>query len=362
MRSELVAYNLSLADDFNAYLEIWRSAESRRPHDHPQYMELMKVGKQEPHAFVYFEDGVAKIVYPFYLVRLKDYTGFQPTLDFNHIVSAYGYGGPAFLSNAAIKIDAFEELLEKYFRDNKIISEFVREDLFNDYKVPRNFSGIKQQDNVVVDLTRSSDILWKEYKHAVRKNVNRAIASNLSFFLDFDGALVDDFVNVYHATMKRTGANEAFLISADMFKKFNRFLKDGIGFYAHVLLDEKVIATELVLRSPRYLYSFLGGANFDFYHLRPSDYLKHKVNLWAIENRYCGYVLGGGFKPYDGIYKFKLAFDQRGATPFFIQKNIHDQAAYQKTVESRKNFERLANIDWNPSDDFFPAFLQGIAI
>lgn len=358
MSSSVRAYNLSIPDEFAAYLEIWRSGQSRRPHDHPQYMLLMRVGQQEPHAIVYFEVGVPKIIYPFYLVRLIDLTGFESDSCFSHMVSAYGYGGSVRLSDELFENLQFEKELDIFFRENRIISEFVREDLFDDYKVQRRFSSEKQQDNVVVNLTRTPDILWKEYKHAVRKNVNRATTSKLKVVFDFNGAMVEQFVNIYHMTMMRTGAKEDFLITADMFKSFNFFLNDGIGFYVHVLCDECVIATELVLSSPRYLYSFLGGADINYSNLRPSDYLKHQVNTWGIEKGYCGYVLGGGFKPYDGIYSFKLAFDLSGARPFFIQKNIHNDVAYTAAIEARRCHEQSLGNNWEPGLNFFPAFLQ----
>lgn len=355
-------YNLLIESDFFAYLEIWRRGDLRRPHDHPEYMKLMKTGNQEPYAFVYFEGVAPKIIYPFYIINIGDINAFDCVLPYRHMISAYGYGGPTRLSSDDVDLQKFESLLDKYISCNNIISEFVREDLFEDYKVPRRFLHEMQQENVVVDLTRSPEVLWKEYKHAVRKNVNRAVSSGLEIVFDFNGSTVDDFVHVYHMTMRRTGAKEAFLISSDMFQRFNKYLEDRIGFYVHVMLDGKVIATELVLASSQYLYSFLGGANIEFSNLRPSDYLKHQVNIWAIENGYRGYVLGGGVKPYDGIYNFKLSFDLNGSHPFHIQKNIHNRTAYNETIDSRRRFETIAGRDWEPEGGFFPEFLQGIAV
>lgn len=352
-------YNLSVSTDFYSYLEIWRSGEFKRPHDHPGYMKLMQVGKQEPYAIVYSENDDPKIIYPFYFVKLDGIISLDSVSSYSLMISAYGYGGPIQLRSGEVDSHQFESMLDEYISVNNVISEFVREDLFDDYKVPRRFTGEMQQENVVVDLTRSPEMLWKEYKHSVRKNVNRAVSSGLEIVFDFNGSKLDDFVNVYHMTMRRTGAKESFLISKEMFKIFNKYLEDRIGFYVHAILDGKVIATELVLASSEYLYSFLGGANIEFSNLRPSDYLKHQVNIWAIENGYRGYVLGGGFKPYDGIFNFKLAFDLNGSRPFRIQKNIHNQLAYKEAIDSRKRYELSTGIDWEPDKSFFPAFMQG---
>lgn len=135
-------------------------------------------------------------------------------------------------------------------------------------------------------------------------------------------------------------------------------LKDGLGFYVHVIHEEKVIATELLLKSSKNIYSFLGGSNMDYASLRPSDFLKHEVCTWAIDNGLNRYVLGGGVKPYDGIYMFKLAFDQDGARPFFIQRNIHNMDVYQNLIAARVEMERRNNNMWEPRVDFFPAYLS----
>lgn len=360
MHKSIKLYDLEIDTDFEDYLSIWRSGASRRPHDHPQYMRLMRTGHQHPCALVYFEDHQAKIIYPFYLIKLSEIEQLGAIGDESkHMISAYGYGGPALLHNTDVDINAFEELLHGYIRESKIISEFVREDLFTEFKVPRKFDSIKQQDNVVVNLTKTHDELIQDYKHSVRKNIKRAESANLHVFFDFNGQMTKDFVEVYHATMSRTNASQSFMIGLERFKEINPYLiEDKIGFYAHVLLSEKVIATELILRSPRSLYSFLGGSNMEYSNLRPSDLLKHKVNTWAIENKICHYVLGGGIIPNDGIYAFKLAFDPDGSRPFFIQRNIHNSTTYDEMISARSLAEQNRTSPWKPNSDFFPVYLS----
>ncbi|MNZ21616.1 FemAB family protein [compost metagenome] len=359
MHKSIKPFDLDIDTDFEAYLRIWRSGTSRRPHDHPQYMRLMKTSKQHPCALVYFEDNLAKIIYPFYLINLSEieqlsFIGGES----KHMISAYGYGGPALLHNTEVDFNAFEKLLDDYIKESNIISEFVREDLFAEFKVPRKFDSNKQQDNVVVNLNKKSEELIQNYKHSVRKNIKRAESANLHVLFDFSGKTTKDFVEIYHATMSRTNASQSFMISLERFENINPYLiEDKIGFYAHVLLDDKVIATELILRSPGSLYSFLGGSNMEYSNLRPSDLLKHKVNTWAIENKISRYVLGGGVRPNDGIYTFKLAFDPEGSRPFFIQRNIHNSTTYDEMVSARSLAEQNRTPSWKPNTDFFPAYL-----
>jgi len=296
MNKYINVFDLDVAADHDAFLEIWRLGSSRRPHDHPQYLHLMRGDKQHPFALVYYEDACPKILYAFYQIEIDDVISFEGAkTNFRHIVSAYGYGGPVLLDNLGADFDEFERLFDNFLEQNRVVSEFIREDLFEDYKVPRRFTGEKQQDNVVINLTKTKDELWDSYKYSVRKNIKRALSSNLRIEFDFDGRRTSDFVDIYHSTMVRTNAKKFFLILREAFAAFNLFmLKDGLGFYVHVIHEEKVIATELLLRSPKSIYSFLGGSNMDYANLRPSDFLKHEVSMWAIDNGLQGYVLGGG--------------------------------------------------------------------
>ncbi|WP_158534817.1 GNAT family N-acetyltransferase [Pseudomonas sp. URMO17WK12:I2] len=321
---------------------------------------LMKSNNQHPRAVVYFECDVPKIIYAFYMLYLQDFPSIGlGNVQASHIVSAYGYGGPVFYNLESGASEGFERAFSDYLSENKVISEFVREDLFSTYKVLRPVESMKQQENVVVDLQRTADRLWEDYKHSVRKNIKRAQASELQVELDFEAKTTRDFVEVYHLTMTRTNASKSFMIPESEFVKFNTYLlEDQVGFYVHVRLHGEVIATELVLRSPRYVYSFLGGSNMDYSGLRPSDLLKHHVSLWCISNGIQGYVLGGGVRPYDGIYKFKLAFDKNGSIPFCVQRLIHDKTRYDDAVSARRNAATENYASWIENPDYFPAYFS----
>ncbi|UQY34407.1 GNAT family N-acetyltransferase [Pseudomonas fulva] len=354
----LKSYDLARPSDFEEYLSIWRTSQSRRPHDHPGYLMLMKSNNQHPRAVVYFEDDIPRIIYAFYMLYLQDFPSIGlGSVQACHIVSAYGYGGPVFCQLESGASEGFERAFSNYLSENKVISEFVREDLFSTFKVIRPVESIKQQENVVVGLQRTAESLWLDYKHSVRKNIKRAEASELQVELDFEAKTTEEFVEVYHLTMTRTNASQSFMIPESEFVKFNTHLvEDKIGFYVHVRLHGEVIATELVLRSPRHVYSFLGGSNMEYSALRPSDLLKHHVNLWCVSNNIEGYVLGGGVRPYDGIYKFKLAFDQNGSTPFCVQRLIHDRNRYDDAISARRN--AAIGASWIENPDYFPAYFS----
>ncbi len=49
----------------------------------------------------------------------------------------------------------------------------------------------------------------------------------------------------------------------------------------HVLYNEDIISSELVLYDLNYAYSFLGGTDHNYYSLRPNELLKDYIIKWA---------------------------------------------------------------------------------
>ena len=104
--------------------------------------------------------------------------------------------------------------------------------------------------------------------------------------------------------------------------------------YVHALHDERVVSSELALVSERNVYSFLGGTWSDAYELRPNDLLKYELILWAKAAGKTRFVLGGGYEPDDGIFRYKRSFAPRGLVPFFVGRRVLDPELYRDLTES----------------------------
>ena len=63
------------------------------------------------------------------------------------------------------------------------------------------------------------------------------------------------------------------------------------------------------------------------------------------------YVLGGGYEPGDGIFRYKRAFDPTGVVPFVGVQVIGDQARYDRTCEAAGA----------PETPYFPRYRAPIA-
>lgn len=346
------------------YLHHWKKTFNKRPHDHPDFMEMMKPKGYSSAVAIYHPDKNSKIIYPFFFCQLNELPKFSSiNKPLMHIQTPYGYGGPLYEGDADCLETAskeFEELFHKELSHRGIVSEFVREDIFTK-KIAKRTVGknIEQQLNVVVRLDRPPEEIWSAYKSKVRKNVNKAIRCNLNVLFDPSGDYLDNFIEIYYETMKRAEAANYFFIPKEKFQNLLKTLgEEGGLMFVHVFDGDVMISTELLLLSSDTIYSFLGGTLSSSFNKRPNDLLKHEVINWGNKNGYKWFVLGGGATPNDGIFKYKQSFDPESILPFYVRRIIHDQALYNDLISKRLQYEQALARDWEPRKDFFPEFLS----
>ena len=122
--------------------------------------------------------------------------------------------------------------------------------------------------------------------------------------------------------------------------------------YFHVMKEGVVVATELVLCSNEYAYSFLGGTNEEYYAMRPNDFLKDAIIKWCNETGRKFFILGGGYHKDDGIYRYKRSFTKLSDVPFFIGRAILNKEVYSRFVELRAAEAPL----FDKESSFFPLY------
>jgi hypothetical protein len=319
-------FEVLTADD-PRWLERWQAWPEREVHAHPEYVRLFE-GEGRPLCAV--DDGV---LYPFLLRR-----------DPIDLVTPYGYGG-AFRTGEADG-DAFWRAFDSWAAEQGVVSELVRFSLFPDRLLP--YPGDREQRlvNVVRDLEPSADELWMDYEHKVRKNVKKARRSGLRVEIDETGERLNDFLRLYGHTLERRDAFDRYRFPRELFERIRDRLA-GQFVYAHALDGDRVVSSELALVSATSVYSFLGGTEVTAFPLRPNDLLKVELIRWAEEAGKRRFVLGGGFRADDGIFRYKRSFAPHGLVPFEIGTRVLRPDAYEALVERAGG---------NPEPGFFPAY------
>jgi hypothetical protein len=329
--------------DSAEWLAHWSSWPEREVQAHPAYVSLYEDGQTRALCAAWRSDR-GGVLYPF---LLRDLRGEPFLADASDTITPYGYGG-AFcwgVDRDAVAAD-FWRVFDDWAAEQPVVSELVRFALFEDELLP--YPGEREQRlvNVVRDLEPDADTIWMDCEHKVRKNVKKARRAGVEIEFDPAGVRLDDFLRLYAHTLERRDAPERYGFSREFFEHIHERLA-GQFVYAHALHEGSVVSSELVLLSERSAYSFLGGTDSDAFDLRPNDLLKYEVILWAKGAAKRRFVLGGGYSPDDGIFRYKRSFAPHGLVPFFIGRRVLQPELYRELVEKT-----------GATDDgtFFPAY------
>lgn len=316
------------------WVAVWEQT-GREPFAHPDYVAMFASGGEA--AALYGHGGLLPVV-----VRpLPSAEGWRDA------TSPYGYGGPY-----GDPDEGFYPALMEWMRREQVLTVFVRATLERqppELHLP-GYVRVQLRDNVVVDVTRAPEEQWRHFDHKVRKNVNKAERAGLTVRVLPEFPDLPGFVEVYLGTMQRRGARDWYHFGHDFFAAIAEGMP-GSFVLAEVRGPAGELASvELVLQSERFLYSYLGGTRQEFFAHAPNDLLKHAVIEYGRTAGKLGYVLGGGYMPDDGIFRYKRAFDKEGVQPYFGVQLTADPEVYQQLTAARQT--ELGELDTN----FFPAY------
>jgi hypothetical protein len=336
------------------WLALWHRWDGAEPFAHPTYLEGF-LGEGERACCAVLVADEATVLYPFILRSLRMMPWTRKLGDHFDLVGPYGYGG-AFQSRELPDCGLrFWREMACWCQARGVVSSFVRLSLFPDQVLPFAGEVARVSQNVVRTLGLTEEECWRDYDHKVRKNVRRAREAGLRCVEDPAGDRLDEYMAVYHGTMQRRSATTSYLFPREFYE---RLLHDRPGCVRlfHVLQGDRVVSTELVLVSSSYIYSFLGGTLEEAFPLRANDLLKHEIIGWGRQQGKAAFVLGGGYAPDDGVFRYKRSFAPGGVVPFYVGRAVHDSEVFAALVEARQRYERDLGREWVPRPGFFPDY------
>ena len=271
------------------------------------------------------------------------FAGKLPERTYFDFATPYGYGGWLLEGegNPAPLYAAYCNWCQK----NGVVSEFVRFQLFSNSRESYYGEVTQRNNNVIRMLNCPIEHMIMTFEHKVRKNLKKAIASGLEVRVDLKGEQLNDFLRIYYGTMNRNNAEQSYYFEESFFNQINVLCGNYV--YFHVILNGKVISSELVLLGPKTMYSYLGGTDNAYFSCRPNDFLKYHIIQWGIGKGYQQFVLGGGHGLDDGIFRYKKSFAPDGIVPFYTGQMVFNKSAYQRLISNRKQSEKA---------DYFPAY------
>jgi hypothetical protein len=265
-------------------------------------------------------------------------------------ITPYGYGGP--FAWGAPGADAFWRSYAGWCAEARVVSTFARLSLFPEQLASLPGGVEERAPNVAVPLEGDAESLWRGYDTRVRRWIRVAEGSGLRVERDDRAARLDGFLAVYEHTMRRHGAGDWYYFPRALFEAIRDHLHGQYTFF-HTLSGDEVVSSDLVLESAEHVYYFLGGTLTEAFPLGPNYLLKHAVATWAQRLGKRRYVLGGGYEPGDGVFRYKRGWARHGEVPFRVACWTHDGPGSRALAERRASHAGGA---WTPRAGFFPPY------
>lgn len=260
--------------------------------------------------------------------------------EYYDLISPYGYGG--WIIDGEYDSSIFDEYID-YCKDNHIVCEFVRFDLFRT-DISKYYGNIKYvSHNVVKRIDLDDETVFDDMERRARKNIRKALRNELDVLVDEDMEYLDEFKKIYYQTMDRNNASDSYYFNENF---FNILTKENCKLF-HVISDNKIISTELVIYDDLCCYSYLGGTLDEYFNLRPNEIMKYEIMKWGHSQGLKYFVLGGGYGGDDGIFLYKKGLAPNGIYNFFVGNKVFDDEIYNQLCN-----ERGTNIE----SYFFPSY------
>ena len=218
---------------------------------------------------------------------------------------------------------AFSSSLSRYLRRHNVVAEFIH---LHPWKAcvgalrPKCLQFDRQI--VYVDLTRTEEQLWhSSLNQACRKNVNRSRHEQVRVFEARSIADIREFYRLYIQTMEKRQALRHYFYPLEYFVGIFEQLS-GSARFALAEWKNRIVAGTLYLHDRDDVYSYLGGADPDVQHVRPTNAIVYETIRWG--QRHCKkrLILGGGYSENDGIFRFKASFSAERAA-FQVYRRVH---------------------------------------
>jgi CelD/BcsL family acetyltransferase involved in cellulose biosynthesis len=222
----------------------------------------------------------------------------------------------------------FKNRCDAVFRSERIITEFAHLNPWADNSHLLEANCLYYNREIVwVDVSLTPDVLWSEhFAHACQKNISRARREGVRLLCATADDEIKEFYRIYIHTMQRNHAQPCYYFTYEYFKSIRDELADHSRF---VLAEYKgqIIAATLYLHDDTEVFSYLGGSDESFQNVRPTNAVIYDTICWAHDAGKKRLILGGGYKPDDGIYHFKATFS-RYRQSFYTYRRVHLEDSY----------------------------------
>jgi hypothetical protein len=344
----------SSARDRKRWMELWSRWPQRDVMAHPEYGRLF-ARPQDRVIAAALQTASGGILYPSIVRPLAAEPWAPKGARSCDLTTPYGYGGPFAWAVTPADVRSFWARYEAWAAEQGVATSFARFSLFPGRLAPFNGQTVVHGPNIIRPVDLPLDELWKDYRSGVRRNIELARRVGVQVEFESQGERLGDFLEVYTSTMDRCGAAPSYYFPKSFFESLIRHLGDHLTF-AHAIVGGKVVASEIVLLSSDHAVSYLGGTLAAGLPIGAASLLKHEIFLWCRDQGRKAVVLGGGYRPEDGILRFKRQFGRELEVPYLLGLKTYDVEESRRLVDARRQWESGQGRDWKPAPTYFPEY------
>jgi hypothetical protein len=360
----------------------YRHALTEVGHDvyhRPGYV-LLEARTADAAAVAYcYREGPRVLLLPLVVRPVPGTAGPSDTAGLTDAVSPYGYPGPVvgghrdpaddqgFWSRA---VDALPGTLASagvvacFVRLHPLLPADIR-------ALARVGTIVRHGETVSVDLTLDEATQWARIRANHRRQIIRARRAGLvSTFGDW--GRLDEFVEVYHETMTRVGADAMYFFDG----RYVAGLREALGDDLHLVTvvqstpepdaapaaaPGELLGAGLFLTAGGIVQYHLGASRNRHLRWQPAKLMMDDVRRWATDAGRTTLHLGGGLggRSDDSLFHFKAGFGS-GRTPFHSWRVVCDPAAYRRLcAQSVDGAAHAAENEESVGTGFFPAYRLG---
>ena len=296
------------------------------------------------------ESGEDKICYPLLLRPLSDLP-FLGVTQAKWDAIAPEYTGPLVSGSGSDLANSFPNLRNALFEKEGVVAEFAHLHPWSPARTVLGEGSSYNRDIVWVDTSLSPEELWRDHiKLQCRQKIKQAKREGVRIITASVDDHVREFHRIYSDTMKRNEAEASYYFSFEFFRAFREELPENSRFVLAEYRDQ-IVAGTLCLYDGDDAFYFLAGTDAAFRHVRPSNAVVWELIHWAHEAGIQRLILGGGYRPDDGIFRFKSTFS-RLRQPFYVYKHIHLPEDYALLEQRFREHSRLTG----QIVDYFPIY------
>lgn len=279
-------------------------------------------------------------------------TGGSSLLD---ATSVYGYPGPiaSVEPPSPAMLVRFRAAFSGFLRGHRIVSLFSRLHPLLDQAALVEGMGqvVEHGPTVSMDLRLAAESQLAAYRSNHRRDIKRLRSSGFACELDAGLERIDEFIGVYHETMRRVGAKPYYVFPPSYFEG----LAAALGCGLQLILcrhEDVVVAAALFMVCGKIVQYHLGGTRDAWLRHTPLKLVFDEARaLYSGQGAEVLHLGGGHGAAVDSLFNFKAGFSDR-RHPFRSWRWVVLPDEYERLSALREK----PSVDIRSGEGHFPAY------